>query len=65
MWDVLRGLMVKGSFILFKGSGGGARGNVHVEKEDNGFSASFEPGRKMHSSPPKFSLGTPFLRSTE
>lgn len=48
--------MVKGSFILFKGSGGGARGNVHVEKEDNGFSASFEPGRKVHKVLPLSSL---------
>lgn len=48
--------MVKGSFILFKGGGGVTRGNVHVEKEDNGFSASFKPGRKMHKVLPLSSL---------
>ena len=49
MWDALRDLRDKGSFILSIDIGGGTRGDVHVEKGNNNcFSVSCKAGRKMH-----------------
>ena len=56
MWDALRDLRDKGSFILSIDIGGGTRGAFNVSKEEDGFSASCKAGRKMHKVFPLSSL---------